>query len=48
MIFLYCIQEADKPNFILKIFNIIKLTQDKIILPICENEIIPNMFQSLI
>ena len=38
---MYCIQEADKPNFILKIFNIIKLTQDKIILPICENEIIP-------
>lgn len=34
MIFLYCIQEADKPNFIFKIFNVIQLREDKIILPI--------------
>ena len=34
MIFLYCIQEADKPNFIFKILNVIQLREDKIILPI--------------
>lgn len=34
MIFLYCIQETDKPNFIFKIFNVIQLREDKIILPI--------------
>ena len=34
VIFLYCIQEADKPNFIFKIFNVIQLREDKIILPI--------------
>ena len=34
VIFLYFIQEADKPNFIFKIFNVIQLREDKIILPI--------------
>lgn len=32
--FLYYIQESDKPNFWLNIFNIVKLQYDKIILPI--------------
>lgn len=36
MIFLYYIQEADKLNLIFKLFNIIKLQDDKIILPIKE------------
>ncbi len=31
---MYCIQETDKPNFIFKIFNVIQLREDKIILPI--------------
>lgn len=39
MIFLYCIQETDKPKKINKIFNIIKLEQNRIILPITKNEI---------
>ena len=39
MIFLYCIQEADKPNIIFKIFNRIRLREDKIILPITEEKI---------
>lgn len=39
MIFLYCIQEADKPKFIYKMFNIIQLQGDKIILPISEKKI---------
>ena len=34
MIFLYYIQETDKPNSILKLFNIVKLKENKIILPI--------------
>ncbi len=34
MIFLYYIQETDKPNVIFKFFNIIRLQADKIILPI--------------
>ena len=39
MIFLYCIQEADKPNIIFRIFNKIQLREDKIILPITEEKI---------
>lgn len=31
---MYYIQETDKPNFILKLFNIVKLKENKIILPI--------------
>ena len=36
---MYCIQETDKPNFIFRIFNIIQLQEDKIILPINEKKI---------
>ena len=39
---MYCIQEADKPNIILKIFNIVKLTGNKIILPIAGDETITD------
>lgn len=35
---MYYIQEADKPNKVLKIFNVIKVREDKIILPICGEE----------
>lgn len=31
---MYYIQETDKPNSILKLFNIVKLKENKIILPI--------------
>ena len=41
MIFLYYIQEADKPNRIFEIFNIIQLRQDNIILSI-DNENLPS------
>lgn len=47
MIFLYCIQETDKPNFIFKIFNIIQLREDKIILPIGEEKISSRKAQKL-
>ena len=36
---MYYIQETDKPNFFLKLFNLIKLEEDKIILPIGEEEL---------
>lgn len=39
MIFLYYIQETDKLNFIYNLLNIVKLQEDKIILPIGEEEI---------
>ena len=39
MIFLYYIQETDKPNFIFGLFNIVQLQENKIILPIDENKI---------
>lgn len=39
MIFLYYIQEDDKPNFIFRLLNIIQLRQDKIILPIDDKKI---------
>ena len=39
---MYCIQETDKPNIILKILNIVKLTGNKIILPITGDEIITD------
>ena len=38
MIFLYYVQEADKPNILLNLFNIIRLEEDKIILPITVQE----------
>lgn len=47
MIFLYCIQETDKPNFIFKIFHIIQLREDKIILPIGEEKISSRKAQKL-
>lgn len=47
MIFLYYIQEADKPNLFHKIFNIIEMQQDKIILPIDEQEISDKKSQKL-
>lgn len=39
MIFLYCIQETDKPKKICKIFNIVELEQNRVILPITKSEI---------
>lgn len=36
---MYYIQEADKPNFIFKLFNIIQLKENKIMLPIDDNKI---------
>lgn len=36
---MYYIQEADKPNFLLKLFDIVKLQEDKIILPIGKEKI---------
>lgn len=39
MIFLYCIQETDKPKKIHKIFNIVELEQNRVILPITKSEI---------
>lgn len=39
---MYYIQESDKPNFWLSIFNIVKLQHDKIILPILGDKKISN------
>lgn len=47
MIFLYYIQEADKPNLIFKLFNIIQVQGDKIILPINEKKIASRKIQKL-
>lgn len=47
MIFLYYIQEADKLNLFYKIFNIIEMQQDKIILPIDGEEISDKKSQKL-
>ena len=47
MIFLYYIQEADKPNFIFKLLNIIQLREEKIILPIGEEKITSKKAQKL-
>jgi hypothetical protein len=44
---MYYIQETDKPKFIFKIFNIIQLKDDKIILPINENKISSSRAQKL-
>lgn len=47
MIFLYYIQEDENPNFIFKLFNIIKLQEDKIILPINGEEMTSKKAQRL-
>lgn len=39
---MYYIQETDKPNFLLNLFNIIRLKEDKLILPITAQEEINN------
>lgn len=39
MILLYYVQETDKPNFLFKLFNIVRLQEDKIILPIGKEKI---------
>lgn len=44
---MYYVQEADKPNFIFRIFNIIQLKKDKIILPIDEKKISSKKAQKL-
>lgn len=36
---MYYVQETDKPNFVYKLFNIVKLQKDKIILPIGKEEV---------
>lgn len=47
MVFLYYIQEDDKPNFIFRLFNIVQLRQDKIILPIDDKKISSKKAQKL-
>lgn len=47
MIYLYCIQETDKPRHIFELFNIIQLQGDKIILPINEKKISSRKAQKL-
>ena len=42
MIFLYYIQEADKPVIVARIFNILEIVDDKIILPISSGEVIDD------
>lgn len=37
--FMYYVQETDKPNFLFKLFNIVRLQEDKIILPIGKEKI---------
>lgn len=44
---MYYIQETDKPNFLFKQFNIIKLIGNKIILPIGEEKIKPKKAEKL-
>lgn len=44
---MYYIQEDDKPNFIFKLFNIVQLRQDKIVLPIDEKSISSKKAQKL-
>ena len=39
---MYYIQESDKPVLVAKMFNIIELVEDKIILPVSAKEIIDN------
>ena len=39
---MYYIQESDKPVLIAKTFKLVELVEDKIILPVCDKEIIDN------
>ena len=39
---MYYIQESDKPVLITKVLNLVELVGDKIILPVCDKEIIDN------
>ena len=39
---MYYIQESDKPVLITKVLNLVELVEDKIILPVCDKEIIDN------
>ena len=40
---MYCIQESDKPQFFFRIFNIVQLIGNKIILPvICDEQLSPS------
>ena len=41
--YMYFIQEADKPLRIFKLLNIIKLQEDRIILPVAKDELIDNI-----
>lgn len=47
MILLYYVQETDKPNFLFKLFNIVRLQGDKIILPIGKEKIKPKRAEGL-
>lgn len=47
MILLYYVQETDKPNFLFKLFNIVRLQEDKIILPIGKEKIKPKRAEGL-
>lgn len=44
---MYYVQETDKPNFAFKLFNIIKLKDDKILLPVQNEEIRLNEAEKL-
>lgn len=44
---MYYVQETDKPNFAFKLFNIIKLKDDKILLPVQNEEIGLNKAEKL-
>ena len=44
---MYYIQEDDKPSFIFRLFNIVQLRQDKIILPIDDKKISSKKAQKL-
>lgn len=42
MIFLYYIQETDKPVLVARIFNIVEIIEDKIILPVNYGEVLDD------
>lgn len=44
---MYYVQETDKPNFLFKLFNIVRLQEDKIILPIGKEKIKPKRAEGL-
>lgn len=48
MIFLYYVQEIDKPNLLYQIFNIVRLKNDKIILPINKEKISDKKAKKLV